>query len=113
MASTWPDARPREILAAGRRVFRVGQAEHDWLLSPQGHVTGRVPVELPLALNADTLFQPGWVVTWTPTVGAASGCDTFLITEQGPETITPPENWPLLRIRIQGADFFRPDILQR
>jgi Xaa-Pro aminopeptidase len=113
LASTWPDAMPREILAAGRRVYTVSGAEHEWLLSPQGHVSGRVPVEMALGPRTEELFQPGWVVTWTPTVGAACGTDTFLVTEQGPETITPSESWPLKRIRIQGADFFRPDVLQR
>ena len=52
-------------------------------------------------------------MTWNASAGAASSCDTFLITEQGPKIMTPPEAWPLKRIRIQGAEFVRPDVLQR
>jgi Xaa-Pro aminopeptidase len=113
LASTWPDAVPSQILAAGKRVFQVSGAEHEWLLGPQGHVTGRTPVELALTAQTGDLFQPGWAITWNPTVGAASSCDTYLVGDDGPETITAVESWPVKRIRIQGAEFTRPDILQR
>jgi Xaa-Pro aminopeptidase len=113
LASTWPDAVPSQILTAGKRVYQVCGAEHEWLLSPQGHITGRTPVELALTPETADLFQPGWAVTWCPTIGAASSCDTYLVAEDGPETITPTESWPSKRIRISGAEFSRPDILQR
>ncbi len=113
LASTWPDAVPREILTAGRRIYQISGFEHEWLLSPQGWLTGRAPVEETLTPHMEELFQAGWAVTWSPSAGAASGCDTFLITEQGPKEITPSDAWPLKRIRIQGAEFTRPDVLQR
>jgi len=52
-------------------------------------------------------------VTWRASAGSALSCDTFLLTEDGPRTITATENWPLKRIRIQGAEFVRPDLLIR
>ncbi len=113
LASTWPDAVPRQVLQAARRIYQISGFEHEWLLSPQGHITGRAAVELPLTPSTEDLFQAGWGVTWRVSAGAALGCDSFLITEQGPETITPTEAWPLKRIRVQGADFVRPDILER
>jgi Xaa-Pro aminopeptidase len=113
LASTWPDAVPREILGAGRRVYQLTGHEHEWRLSPQGHLTGRAAVELPLGPQTEDLFQVGWAVTWHASVGAAVSCDTFLVTEEGPRVMTPTETWPLKRIRIQGADFLRPDILVR
>jgi Xaa-Pro dipeptidase len=113
LASTWPDALPREILAAGRRVYALTGHEHEWRLGPQGHVTGRSPVELTLTPITEDLFQAGWAVAWTAAVGAARSCDTFLVADEGPRVVTPTEPWPLKRIRIQGADFVRPDILQR
>ena len=113
LASTWPDAVPREILKEGRRVYKVCGFEHEWQLAPQGHVTGRAPIELRLTPSTDELFQPGWAVTWQASAGAALSCDTFLITEDGPTTITGAEHWPLKRIRVQGAEFVRPDLLIR
>ena len=113
LASTWPDAVPREILTAGRRIYLISGYEHEWLLSPQGWLTGRAPVELMLTPKTEALFQAGWAVTWNASAGAASSCDTFIITDQGPKIMSPPEAWPLKRIRIQGAEFIRPDVLQR
>jgi Xaa-Pro aminopeptidase len=113
LASTWPDAVPREILLAGRRIYLISGFEHEWLLSPQGHVTGRAAVELPFTPRTEDLFQPGWAVTWLASAGAACSCDTFLVTDQGPKLLTPTEVWPLKRIKIQGAECVRPDVLQR
>ena len=113
MASTWPDAVPRKVLGAGRRVYQLTGFEHDWTLCPQGHITGRAVVELPLTPATEELFQAGWAVTWRASAGAALGCDTFLVSDKGPEVLTPTEAWPLKRIRIQGAEFLRPDVLQR
>jgi Xaa-Pro dipeptidase len=112
-ASSWPDAMPRQILATAQRVYQLAGVEHEWLLSPQGHVTGRAPVELNLTPQTEELLQAGWAVTWRASVGAAVSCDTFLVTDQGPKTITVSEQWPLKRIRVQGAEFVRPDLLIR
>jgi Xaa-Pro aminopeptidase len=113
LASTWPDAVPREVLLAGRRIYMLSGFEHEWLLSPQGHVTGRAAVEMPFTAQTTDLLEPGWAVTWNASAGAACGCDTYLVTDKGPRPITPTEVWPLKKIRIQGAECIRPDVLVR
>ena len=113
LASTWPDAVPREILAAARRIYLLSGCEHDWLLCPQGHLTGRSAVELAITPQTEELFEAGMAVTWHASAGSAESSDTFLVTEQGPKALTPSESWPLKRIRIQGAELIRPDILPR
>jgi Xaa-Pro aminopeptidase len=113
LASTWPDAVPREVLTAGRRIYLISGYEHEWMQAPQGWLTGRTAVEAMLTPRSEELFHAGWAVTWAANAGADSGLDTFLISEQGPKDMTPPESWPLKRIRIQGAEFVRPDVLVR
>jgi Xaa-Pro aminopeptidase len=113
IASSWPDAMPRQILSTGRHLYRLIGFEHEWRYCPQGHITGRSPVELNLTPRTDQLFHPDWAVTWHASAGAAVSCDTFLITDAGPQLVTPAEMWPLKRIRVQGAEFFRPDLLIR
>jgi Xaa-Pro aminopeptidase len=113
LASTWPDAVPREVLLAGRRIYMLSQFEHEWLLSPQGHVTGRAPVEMTFTPQTGDLLEAGWAVTWIASAGPACSCDTYLVTDKGPKSVTPTEVWPLKRIRIQGAECIRPDILVR
>ena len=113
IAGSWPDAVPRQILLTGQRIYQLTGFEHEFFLAPQGHLTGHAPVELNLSLNDEELLQARWAVTWCVAVGAAVSCDTLLIVEEGPRAITAAENWPLKRIRIQGAEFVRPDILVR
>ena len=113
LAATWPDAVPREILLAGRRIYLLCNHEHEWHLAPQGHLTGRSAVELMLRPTTQTLLEPGWAIVWAASAGAAFSCDTYLVSERGPRAITPPEHWPLKRVRIQGTECTRPDILVR
>ncbi|MFO0866164.1 MAG: M24 family metallopeptidase [Gemmataceae bacterium] len=114
VASSWPDSVPRQILASGLRHLSTHRRQMlMWYLASQGYVTGRQPVEWTFLPAHEDLLQPTWAVTWNVTVGAAVSCDTFLISDDGPRAITTAESWPLKRIRIQGAEFVRPDILVR
>ncbi len=113
VASSWPDSVPRQILASGQRIYQLTGAEYDWYLAPQGQVTGRLPVEVELTPQQEELLLANQAITWSASVGAAVSCDTFLISEDGPRAVTAAENWPLKRIRIQGAEFVRPDLLVR
>lgn len=113
LASSWPDAVPRQILAAGRRIFQIIGAEHDWLQCPQGHLTGRLAVEKELTPQTEDLLENHSVVSWQANVGSAVSADTFLLGEEGPKIVTAIENWPVKKIRIQGAEFLRPDVLVR
>ncbi|MEI7687135.1 MAG: M24 family metallopeptidase [Planctomycetota bacterium] len=113
VASSWPDAVPRQILTGGQRIYQLVGAEGEWYLSPQGHVTGRACVEMPLTPKNEQLLQANWAITWQASIGAAVSCDTFLIGEEGARAVTGAESWPLKRIRTQGAEFVRPDLLVR
>ena len=113
IAGSWPDAVPRQILLSGRRIFQLLGYEHEWLLCSQGHVTGWTTVEKVLAPQTEELLENNWAVSWQVSVGGAVSSDTFLLSEEGPKLVTPIENWPVKRIRIQGAEFLRPDILIR
>ena len=55
LASTWPEAVPREILTAARRIYMVSGYEHEWALSQQGHVTGRSAVELAISTKTEEI----------------------------------------------------------
>jgi Xaa-Pro aminopeptidase len=113
IASTWPDAGPKEMFNAARRVYLLTGFEHEWQLAPQGWLTGRGPVEQNLLPDTGELLRTGNVATWGPTVGAASCCDTFLIADAGPQRLTPTEQWPLIGLRISGGEVVVPNVLQR
>ena len=88
VASSWPDSVPRAILAGGQRIYQLVGAESEFYLAPQGHVIGRLPVELLFTPHVEELLQNNWAVCWHAGVGAAVSCDTFLLTEEGPRAIT-------------------------
>jgi hypothetical protein len=113
VAGSWPDSVPRQILLTGQRIFQLTGFEHEFFLAPQGHLTGHAAIEGGLSLDDEQLLQARWAITWCVAVGTSVSCDTFLISEEGPRTLTAAENWPLKRIRIQGAEFVRPDLLIR
>jgi Xaa-Pro aminopeptidase len=113
IAASWPDAVPSALLQGGRRVYQINQYEHEWRLGPAGWLTGHGAVEHLLTPQTTENLQASWAVTWQASCGTACSCDTFVITPKGPIIITSPGNWPRKRIRISGANFDRPDILQR
>jgi hypothetical protein len=113
VAGSWPDSVPRHILLTGQRIYQLTGVEHEFYLAPQGHLTGHAPVELAMSLQDEQLLKARSAITWCVAVGACVSCDTYLISEEGPRTLTAAENWPLKRIRIQGAEFVRPDVLVR
>jgi hypothetical protein len=113
VASSWPDAVPRQILSGGQRIYQLVGAPEDWYLAPQGYVTGRCCVEMGLTPKNESLLHANWAITWQASIGAAVSCDTFLIGDEGARAVTGAESWPLKRIRTQGAEFVRPDLLVR
>jgi Xaa-Pro aminopeptidase len=113
-AASWPDAVIKNLLAAGKRVYEVLKFEHEWQCAPQGHVTGRLPVEKALFPEDPELFAANWVAAWTPTVGAAACGDTYLVSENGPRLVTPVEgDWPLVRVRVSGIEILCPHVLEQ
>jgi hypothetical protein len=113
IASTWPDADPKQVFKAAQRVYLLMEHEHEWQQAPQGWWLGRDPVERLVMPESEELFQDGWAVAWGPTVGAASCCDTYMVRQKGPAWLTPVEQWPLLSLRISGAEILCPHILER
>jgi hypothetical protein len=113
-AASWSDAVPKDVLAGGKRVCDLLGFEHEWQAAPPGHVTGRQPVEKPLFPEETELLGLNWVVVWSPSVGAATCGDTYLISEQGPRLLTPVEmEWPLVAVRVSGAEVICPHVLER
>lgn len=114
IAGTSPGAAVKELLAAGRRVYKITGFEHDWRLSPPGHVTGRNGVERSWTMDTTDALEAGWALTWRACVGAACSSDSYLVTPDGAKFITAAgHQWPTKRIRIQGGSLARPEVLQR
>src|SRR5262249_53534840 len=103
LAQTRPGVLAAEAAQVGKAFLAGGGSDHAWRGSPPGYVTGRTAAELPL--SSPEPVQAGWAVAWLATVGAAAGGDTCLVTPDGAQVVTPCEDWPVRRVRVQTVTF--------
>lgn len=87
--------------------------EFDDRLSPPGYGTGRFAAEELRRAGHDEPLAAGQAVVWQPRVGPAACADTVIVTESGPEPVTPPAEWPFKRITVRGVTSDVPDLLVR
>jgi hypothetical protein len=99
------------VVEAGQAVAHMVGHDETWRLGPPGYVTGWQPVERPLTPTTPLALEAGWSAVWQAGVGAACCGDTYLVASP-PACVTPVENWPLKRVRVQGQTIDVPDIRQ-
>ena len=107
-------AKAADILSMSERVMQANGLEHEWRSAPVGWLTGFAPVELTLTpTDAATELEAGHAIVLCGGVGGAANADTVLVTAAGPQIVTPPEGWPVKRIKLGSVTVDRPDILIR
>lgn len=112
VAAARPGTQVAAVLDAARGVASANHQEPEWFRGPTGHVTGWLPVERPIIPSLNYALDGGWAVTWQPSIGAALGSDTWIVADT-PSPVTPPESWPIKRVRIRDTIVDLPDILGR
>lgn len=113
LASTTLGERVAETLSAGKAILKPSEFEHEWWSLAPVSITGREPSEgvfLPSALDR---WTNGWAIVWKERLGTASLVDTFSLSENGWQAITPPLEWPIRRGVVAGRTFDVAEILVR
>jgi hypothetical protein len=87
--------------------------EHEGRLAAPGYGSGRFLAEELRRAGQDEPFAAGQALVWQPRVGGAAVVDTVLVGVDGPECVTPPEEWPFKRVLIHGKTHDIPDIWMR
>jgi Xaa-Pro dipeptidase len=100
-------------IEAGKAMLRTTPYEHDWRPSPPVCLTGREPSEGVFLPTAKDTWVVGWAAVWQDRVGAASLCDTYLLTDAGWKLATPFSDWPIRRAIVRGEPVDRADYLVR
>ncbi len=95
------------------RIYEKQGIGEEWQAADQADVVGYSPSEVALVPTAGITLLPRMAVHWHPSVGAAQVGDTFLVSEQGFEPLTPATDWPLLYVTVKGTPVHLPDILVR
>ena len=97
-----------EIWNRVRRIYEKTDIPDEWRLADQATVCEYMLDEIPLAPTSQFKLSSGVPVYWHPSVGAAMGGETVLVTERGAEVLTPPTDWPVLTVSVKGTDVAVP-----
>lgn len=108
-----PGARLAPLADVAASMLAGTPFEFDTRLSQPGYSTGRFPAEEMRRAGVDEPLAAGQAVVWQPRVGPAACADTVLVTESGPEVVTPLTEWPFKRVTARGFTTDVPDILVR
>jgi Xaa-Pro aminopeptidase len=100
-----------DVLRRAKRIYEKSGVAHEWVLAPQGGVTGFSPCELLIVPASQFRFRGGMAVYWSPSVGPARSGDTVLLHEKGFEILTPTQQWPSVVVSVKGYEVERPNVL--
>lgn len=95
------------------RIYEKFGVPDEWRAAEQADLIGYRPSERKLIPTSADKFATGQLVHWHPSVRSSRVGDTFLITEDGIENLTPVENWPVVSVSVKGTKVDRPGILIR
>jgi Xaa-Pro aminopeptidase len=112
LQSTRPGAVAGEIFAVLQSAYeRTGYAG-EWQNHHQGGLAGYEPREYVATPGSTEVVEAVQAFAWNPSVPGAKSEDTFLLTQEGLELLTPSPGWPQVEVGIGGEKMQRPDILQ-
>lgn len=112
MAST-PDASLGDIFQRGAEAYAAAGFPDEWRNHHQGGTTGYNTRDVIATAASTERLVAGQAVAWNPSVPGAKSEDTFLVTENGQELLTPTPDWPMLDAGPANATVPRPGILSR
>lgn len=96
-----------------RRIYEKQGIGEEWQSADQADVVGYRASEVPVLPTSSFTLLPRMAMHWHPSVGPAHVGDTMLVTEEGPELVTRPTDWPLITVTVKGRAMLLPDVLVR
>ena len=84
-----------EAFADCRRFYAEAGFPDEWKLHHQGGITGYASREVIASPYTDVPIETGQAFSWNPSVTGAKAEETFVLTDAGPEVVTPTLAGPL------------------
>jgi Xaa-Pro aminopeptidase len=113
ISSTCPGRTLGEIFAAAQEAYAgTGWAEQ-WRVHHQGGSCGYLPRDVVTGPGEKTQALANQAFAWNPSITGTKSEDTILCTDQGPELLAKPTDWPMVEADWKGAKLARPAILVR
>lgn len=113
LAASVPGATLGEVFQAGVAAYAAAGYPEEWRNHHQGGTTGYNTRDVIATPESPERLVAGQAVAWNPSVPGAKSEDTFLVTEDGPDLLTPTPNWPTIQAGQGAARRERPAILER
>jgi Xaa-Pro aminopeptidase len=111
--NTRPGLEACMVLKKGMQAYEEVGFPDEWKLHHQGGAIGYQPREYTATLNTHQIIEINQAFAWNPTITGTKSEDTILVTEDNPEILTQPIEWPMITVSIEGQKILRPDILVR
>ena len=111
MSATRPGATLGAIFAQGQAAYEELGFPDQWRMHHQGGLIGYLPREMLALPGEQTAAAANQAFAWNPSVAGAKSEDTMLCTNDGPQLLAGPTDWPTLTAEWKGLQIARPDIL--
>lgn len=112
MAATRPGVPAREVLRKGVAAYAAEGYPEEWKLHHQGGSIGYTGRDYRTTFETPDIVGENQPFTWNPSLTGTKSEDTILATGAGPELITKPLLYPVVKLSVDGLAFVRPDILE-
>jgi Xaa-Pro dipeptidase len=106
------------IGAEAREVFEAGVSEYstqgfpgEWKKHHQGGPTGYETRDYLATPDCSYRLVENQALAWNPSITSTKSEDTVLLMKKGLELLTPTPHWPMVKVKYEGEEYSRPDIL--
>jgi len=113
LSSSRPGVPLATVFAKAQAAYREWGYTNEWRFHHQGGPTGYLEREFTVTpeTSRDLRVQHNMALAWNPSIAGTKSEDTILVTSKGVEVITASPGWPMLKIRLGGKVFSRPNWL--
>lgn len=113
LAFTRPGAVAEEILEKAAESYAALGYPDEWENHHQGGAIGYATRDWVAFPGCKEVVQENQAFAWNPTCPGAKVEDTFIVTKDGYEIVTPTSDWPMIVVVVKGERYEIPIILVR
>lgn len=110
--ATRPGVPANSIFATIQQAYADVGYPGEWKKHHQGGPAGYEPRDYVATPHTEHVVEAVQAFAWNPSVPGAKSEDTFLVTAEGQELLTPSPDWPQQQIEVAGQVIERPYILE-
>lgn len=112
VASTRPNVKLGDIVAAVQESYALAGFDDEWRLHHQGGPAGYEPREYLGVPGSQDEVREGQAYAWNPSITGTKIEDTILVGADENEILTAIPGWPTVPVELGGRVYHRPAILE-